>query len=310
VPGQLFSRQTKFIEREEGVFVNKLKLGIPKGSLQESTIRLFSRAGYKIGIVGRSYTPQIDDPEIECLMFRAQEMARYVERGILDVGLTGKDWIVENEADIVEVEDLVYSKATSQSYRWVVAVPEDSDIKSVQDLEGKRIATELVQATRRYLERHGVSAEVEYSWGATEAKAPLLVDAIVEGTETGSSLRANRLRIVDTVVESNTKLVANRQAWEMPWKREKINVLAMLLKGALEAEGKVGLKMNVPKNQLVQVSSQLSSLHTPTISSQVDLDWVALEVIIDEYVVRDLIPRLKKAGAEGIIEYPLNKVIY
>ena len=290
--------------------MNKLKLGIPKGSLQESTIRLFARAGYRVVVAGRSYTPRIDDPEIECLMFRAQEMARYVERGILDVGLTGKDWIVENEADVVEVEDLVYSKATSQSYRWVVAVPEDSDIHGVQDLAGKRIATELVQATRRYLERHGVSAEVEYSWGATEAKAPLLVDAIVEGTETGSSLRANRLRIVDTVVESNTKLVANRQAWETPWKREKINVLAMLLKGALEAEGKVGLKMNVPKCKLAQVSGQLSSLHTPTISNQADPDWVALEVIIDEYVVRDLIPRLKKAGAEGIIEYPLNKVIY
>ena len=290
--------------------VNKLKLGIPKGSLQESTIHLFARAGYKIGITGRSYVPQIDDPEIECLMFRAQEMARYVERGILDAGLTGKDWIVENEADVVEVEDLVYSKATSQSYRWVVAVPEDSGIQSVQDLQGKRIATELVQATRRYLERHGVSAEVEYSWGATEVKAPLLVDAIVEGTETGSSLRANRLRIVDTVVESTTKLIANRQAWEMPWKHDKINVLAMLLKGALEAEGKVGLKMNVPRSKLEQVSSQLSSLHTPTISNQVDPDWVALEVIIDEYVVRDLIPRLRRAGAEGIIEYPLNKVIY
>jgi ATP phosphoribosyltransferase len=259
---------------------------------------------------GRSYKPSIDDLEIECLMFRAQEMARYVERGVLDVGLTGKDWILENEANVVEVEDLVYSKTSSKAYRWVVAVPEDSDIHSVKDLEGKRIATELVQATRQYLERHGVTAEVEYSWGATEAKAPLLVDAIVEGTETGSSLRANRLRIVDTVTESTTKLIANHEAWADPWKRTKIEVLAMLLKGALEAEGKVGLKMNVPKAKLAEVSNQLPALHTPTISNQADPDWIALEVILDEEVVRDIIPKLKQAGAEGIIEYPLNKVIY
>lgn len=287
-----------------------LKLGLPKGSLQEATVNLFAKAGYRIIVRDRSYTPHINDPEIECLMFRAQEMARYVERGILDVGLTGQDWIAENDADVAEVEELVYSKATSQAYRWVVAVPEDSDIQSVRDLQGKRIATELVQATRRYLERHGVSAEVEYSWGATEIKAPLLVDAIVEGTETGSSLRANRLRIVDTVVESTTKLIANHQAWADPWKRAKIEVIAMLLKGALEAESKVGLKMNVPKAALQAVSNQLTSLHTPTISNQIDPDWVALEVIIDEYTVRDLIPRLKRAGASGIIEYPLNKVIY
>jgi ATP phosphoribosyltransferase len=288
----------------------KLKLGLPKGSLQESTIRLFAKAGYKIVIGDRSYTPSIDDPEIECLMFRAQEMARYVERGVLDVGLTGKDWIVENNADVVEVEELVYSKSTSRRYRWVVAVPEDSDIQSVKDLEGKRIATELVQATKRYLEQHGVSAEVEYSWGATEIKVPHLVDAIVEGTETGSSLRAHRLRIVDTVVESSTRLIANRQAWADPWKREKIEVLAMLMKGALEAEGKVGLKMNVPKDKLEQVSNQLPALHTPTISNQTDPDWVAIEVVMDQQVVRDLIPKLKKAGAEGIVEYPLNKLIY
>jgi ATP phosphoribosyltransferase len=287
-----------------------LKLGLPKGSLQEATVNLFAKAGYRIIVRDRSYTPHINDPEIECLMFRAQEMARYVERGILDVGLTGQDWIAENDADVAEVEELVYSKATSQAYRWVVAVPEDSDIQSVHDLQGKRIATELVQATRRYLERHGVSAEVEYSWGATEIKAPLLVDAIVEGTETGSSLRANRLRIVDTVVESTTKLIANHEAWADPWKRSKIEVIAMLLKGALEAESKVGLKMNVPKSALQEVSNQLTSLHTPTISNQIDPDWVALEVIIDEYTVRDLIPRLKRAGASGIIEYPLNKVIY
>jgi ATP phosphoribosyltransferase len=290
--------------------MNILKLGLPKGSLQESTAKLFGKAGYKITMSGRSYIPQIDDPEIECLMFRAQEMARYVERGVLDVGLTGKDWITENNADVVEVEDLVYSKATSKAYRWVLAVPEDADIHNVKDLEGKRIATELVHATKQYLQRHGVSAEVEYSWGATEIKVPHLVDAIVEGTETGASLRAHRLRIVDTVVESNTKLVANHQAWTDAWKREKIEMLAMLLKGALEAEGKVGLKMNVPKAKLAQVSSQLPALHTPTISNQIDVDWVALEVIIDKKVVRDVIPRLKKAGAEGIIEYPLNSVIY
>ena len=287
-----------------------LKLGVPKGSLQESTVRLFAKAGYRIVVHERSYMPTIDDPEIECLMFRAQEMARYVERGVLDVGLTGQDWILENDADVVEIADLIYSKSTTKAYRWVVAVPEDSDIETVHDLEGKRIATELVQATRRYLERHGVKAEVEYSWGATEIKAPLLVDAIVEGTETGASLRANRLRIIDTVTESTTKLIASHQAWSDDWKREKIGVLATLLKGALVAEAKVGLKMNVPKAKLEVVSRQLPSLHTPTISSQVDSDWVALEVITDQRLVRDLIPKLKKAGAEGIVEYPLNKVIY
>jgi ATP phosphoribosyltransferase len=287
-----------------------LRLGLPKGSLQDSTIRLFEKAGYKISLTERSYIPRIDDPEIECLMFRAQEMARYVERGILDVGLTGKDWIAENEADVVEVTDLVYSKNTAQAYRWVVAVPEDSAIRTVKDLEGKRIATELVQATRRYLEQHRVTAEVEYSWGATEVKVPLLVDAIVEGTETGSSLRAHHLRILDTVVESTTKLIANRQSWADTWKRSKTERLALLLKGALEAEMKVGLKMNVPRAKLQQVAEQLPSLHTPTLSNQVDPDWVALEVIIDQPIVRDLIPRLKEAGAEGIIEYPLNKVIY
>ena len=290
--------------------MNVLKLGLPKGSLQEATLKLFRRAGYRISVPSRSYVPRIDDPEIECLMFRAQEMARYVARGVLDVGLTGRDWIVETGSDVIEVEDLVYSKATSQGYRWVVAVHEDSDIHSVQDLEGKRIATELVRATQRFLEGHGVSAEVEYSWGATEVKVPQLVDAIVEGTETGSSLRAHRLRIVDTVIESNTKLIANHQAWADDWKRAKIEVLSMLLKGALEAEGKVGLKMNVPRSKLDQVSSQLPSLHTPTISNQTDPDWVALEIITDEQIVRDLIPKLKQAGAEGIIEYPLNKVIY
>jgi len=290
--------------------VKTLRLGLPKGSLQESTIRLFERAGYKVIVRDRSYVPTIDDPEIECLMFRAQEMARYVERGVLDVGLTGKDWIVESGADVVEVEELVYSKSTARRYRWVVAVAEDSDIQSVKDLDGKRIATELVEATKKYLQQHGVSAEVEYSWGATEVKVPYLVDAIVEGTETGSSLRAHRLRIVDTVVESSTRLIANRQSWENRWKREKIEVLAMLLKGALQAEATVGLKMNVPRARLEEVSRQLPALHTPTVSNLSDPDWVALEIVVGKHVVRDIIPRLKKAGAEGIVEYPLNKVIY
>jgi ATP phosphoribosyltransferase len=290
--------------------LKKLILGIPKGSLQESTIRLFGKAGYKIIVSGRSYMPSIDDKEIECLMFRAQEIARYVERGVLDAGLTGKDWITENGADVVEIENLVYSKATTNIFRWVLAVPENSDIYSVQDLQGKRIATELVNATKRYLAKHGVSAEVEYSWGATEIKVPHLVDAIVEGTETGSSLRAHKLRIVDTVVESTTKLIANHAAWGDPWKREKLEIVGMLLRGALEAEAKVGLKMNAPKARLDQIIRQLPALHTPTISSQSDSDWVAIEVIIDEETVRDMIPRLKRAGAEGIIEYPLNKVIY
>jgi ATP phosphoribosyltransferase len=287
-----------------------LTLGLPKGSLQKLTIDLFEKAGYKVLLGDRSYTPVIDDPEIECLMFRAQEIARYVERGVLDVGLTGKDWILESDAKVVEVADLVYSKSTTKAYRWVLAVPEESPIRRAQDLEGKRIATELVQATRRYLQAHGVNAEVEYSWGATEIKAPLLVDAIVEGTETGASLKANHLRVIDTVAESTTKLIASQEAWADPWKREKIEVLAILLKGALEAEARVGLKMNVPKDKLEIVSNQLPALHTPTISNQVDPDWVALEVILDKREARDLIPKLKKAGAEGIVEYPLNKVIY
>ena len=288
----------------------KLKLGIPKGSLQETTVELFRKAGYAVSIRDRSYAPAIDDPEIECLMFRAQEMARYVERGIMDAGLTGKDWIVENNADVVEVADLVYSKATTKPFRWVLAVPEDSPIKSVKDLEGKRIATELVGATQRYLAKHGVKAEVEYSWGATEIKVPHLVDAIVDGTETGSSLRAHKLRIVDTVVESVTKLIANKASWEDPWKRQKIEIIAMLLRGALQAEAKVGLKLNVPKAKLEEVTRQLPALHTPTIANQLDAEWLAVEVVVDKATVRDLIPKLKLAGAEGIIEYPLNKVIY
>ncbi len=290
--------------------MNKLRLGLPKGSLQDSTIRLFGKAGYKITVSSRSYMPAINDDELECLMFRAQEIARYVERGVLDCGLTGKDWIMENGADVLEIEDLVYSKATAQAYRWVLAVPESSGIRTVQDLEGKRIATELVHATKGFLERHGVSAEVEYSWGATEIKAPQLVDAIVEGTETGASLRAHNLRIIETVCESTTKLIANRGAWADPWKQEKIQVLSMLLKGALEAESKVGLKMNAPRANLDSITGLLPALHAPTISNQTDCEWVAIEVVIDEEIVRDIIPKLRKAGAQGIIEYPLNKVIY
>ena len=290
--------------------MKKLKLGLPKGSLQESTFRLFGKAGYRISVGERSYVPYIDDPELEGLLIRAQEIAHYVEDGVLDVGLTGRDWILENGSDVLEVQELVYAKEGFRPIRWVVAVPEDSDIHAIEDLKGKRIATELLRYTQRFLKERGIEADVEFSWGATEVKPPRLADALVELTETGSSLRANHLRIVDLVLESTTRLIANKAAWEDPWKREKIENIALLLKGALEAEAKVGLKMNVPKKQLDAIVAQLSSLHTPTISSQTDSDWVALEVVIDEKTVRDLIPRLRKAGAEGIIEYPLNKVIY
>ena len=289
-----------------------LKIGLPKGSLQQATIQLFGRAGYKIHVPDRSDVPEIDDPELEGLMFRAQEIARYVERGILDVGLTGKDLVLENEADVVEIDELTYSKTSSQPGRWVIAVPEDSPIERVEDLQGKRIATELVQVTRRFLQGRGVEAEVEFSWGATELKAgiPGLVDAIVDITETGSSLRANRLRIVETILTSTTRFIANKAAWEDPWKRQKAGNLLLLLKGALEAEPKVGLKMNVPRDKLDAVIDKLPALHTPTVSNQLDDTWVALEIITDERIVRDLIPELKKVGAAGIIEYPLNKVIY
>ena len=289
-----------------------LKIGLPSGSLQDSTIALFEKAGYRIRLSSRSYVPEFDDPEMEGLMFRAQELAHYVERGVVDVGLTGKDWIIENDADVVEVDELVYSKSTWRPVRWVIAVPEESDIKCLADLEGKRIATELMGATERFLAERGVQAKLEFSWGATEVKAriPGLADAIVELTETGSSLRANRLRVIETVCESTTRLIANREAWEDPWKREKTENLLMLLKGALEAEPKVGLKMNVPHSRLDEVIEKLPALHAPTISNQLDPDWVALEVIADETVVRDLIPELKRVGAEGIIEYPLTKVIY
>lgn len=292
--------------------MNALKIAFPSGSLQESTFKLFARAGYNVRLPSRSYVPDIDDPELKGMMFRAQEIAKYVERGVAEVGLTGKDWIIENNAQVVEIGELVYSKASSRPVRWVIAVPEESPVQKVEDLQGKRIATELVEGTRRFLAGRGVQAEVEFSWGTTEVKAriPGLVDAIVDVTETGSSLRANRLRIVDTICESTTRFIANKAAWEDPWKREKAENLLLLLKGALEAEAKVGLKMNVPRSKLEAVMAQLPALHTPTVSGQSDPDWVALEIITDEKVVRDLIPQLKRRGAEGIIEYPLNKVVY
>lgn len=286
-----------------------LKLGIPAGSLQEATAELFRRAGYKITFNARSYYPTIDDEEIECTLIRAQEMARYVQDGILDAGLTGYDWIMEYNADVHEVAELVFSKVSRRPVRWVLCVPEDSPVKSVKDLEGKRIATEAVGLTKRYLAKHGVSAKVEFSWGATEVKPPRLADAIVEVTETGSSLRANHLRIVDEVLVSTTRFIANRTAYEEPWKRQKIDDMVLMLKGALNAEGKVGLMMNVPRANVKQVISLLPALQQPTISNLADEAWVDVITILDESVVRHIIPRLKAAGARGIVEYPLNKVI-
>jgi ATP phosphoribosyltransferase len=287
----------------------KLKLGIPKGSLQEASLELFRRAGYDITVSPRSYFPHIDDGEIECMLIRAQEMARYVENRVLDAGLTGKDWITENEADVVEVADLIYAKQTLGKVRWVLATPENSPIRCVNDVEGKVVATELVGVTRRYFERHGVRAKVEFSWGATEVKPPLLADAIVEVTETGSSLKANGLRIVDTVLESNTKFIANRAAWEDRAKRAKMEILVMLLKSAIDAAGKVGLMMNVRRQDLALVLEVLPALKRPTISELSDPGWVALNTIADEKTVRELIPRLKAANAQGIVEYPLNKIV-
>ena len=287
----------------------RLKLGLPKGSLQESTIKLFGKAGYRVQVSSRSYYPTIDDQNIDCTLVRAQEMARYVDIGIFDVGLTGKDWILEQNADVIEVAELRYAKGGLNPVRWVVAVPENSKIKTLKDLNGKHIATELVGYTKRYLRSKGVKAEVEFSWGATEVKPPQLADAIVELTETGSSLRANNLRIVEVMLESTTRLIANKQAWNDPWKRKKIESMAMLLQGALAAEEKVGLKMNAPKANLKEICGLLPSMHAPTISHQTDPEWVSLEVILDEKVARDLIPRLKRRGASGIVEYPLNKVI-
>ncbi len=287
----------------------KLKLGLPKGSLQEATLELFRRAGYEINVNPRSYFPAIDDEEIECMLIRAQEMARYVEDGILDVGLTGKDWILENGANVVEVADLVYAKQTFGKVRWVLAVPEQSPFQSVKDLAGKIIATELVKVTEGYLARNGVKAKVEFSWGATEVKPPVLADAIVEVTETGSSLRANGLRIVETVLESNTKFIANQAAWGTPAKRQKVETLVMLLKGAIEAAGKVGLMLNVRRADLDNVLAVLPALKRPTISNLSDADWVAVNTVIDEKTVREIIPRLKAAKAQGIVEYPLNKIV-
>jgi ATP phosphoribosyltransferase len=287
----------------------KLKLGLPKGSLQETTLELFRRAGYEITVNPRSYFPVIDDDEIECMLIRAQEMARYVEDAILDVGLTGKDWILENGADVVEVADLIYAKQTFGKVRWVLAVPEKSPFRSVKDLEGKIIATELVRVTERFLAEKGVRAKVEFSWGATEVKPPVLADAIVEVTETGSSLRANGLRIMETLLESNTKLISNRAAWDDPWKREKAETMVMLLKGAIEAAGKVGLMLNVRREDLERVLAVLPALKRPTVSNLSDPDWVAVNTVIEEKTVREIIPRLKAAKAQGIVEYPLNKIV-
>ena len=289
--------------------MNKLKLGIPKGSLEQATIELFRRAGFSITATVRSYFPAIDDPEIECMLIRAQEMARYVEDGVLDAGLTGKDWILECEAQVQVVADLIYAKQSFGKVRWVLAVPENSPFQSVYDLRGKVIATELVGVTRRYLAAHGVEAKVEFSWGATEAKPPELADAIVEVTETGSSLRANKLRIIDTVLESNTQFIANLQAWQDPWKKQKILDLKTLLEGALNALGKVGLMLNVHKDNLGAVLEVLPALKKPTISQLSDPDWVAVNTVLDESTVRTIIPRLKQAGAQGIVEYPLNKIV-
>jgi ATP phosphoribosyltransferase len=293
----------------------KLKLGIPKGSLQDATIQLFARAGFNLYISSRSYFPTIDDPEIECMLIRAQEMARYVSDGVLDAGLTGQDWIAEHELGdgttgvLTAVADLIYAKQSFGKVRWVLAAPEDSSIRSAADLEGKTIATELVRVTRAYFERQRVKVNVEFSWGATEVKPPVLADAIVEATETGSTLRANRLQILDTVMESNTQLIANQTALSDPWKRTKIENVALLLKAAIAAQGRVGLMVNVRRPDLKGVLALLPALQRPTISSLSDEEWVAVNTIIEERTVRDLIPRLKAAGAQGIVEYPLNKIV-
>ncbi len=286
-----------------------LKLGIPKGSLQEATTRLFEKAGYSLSFRSRSYFPSIDDNEIECMLIRAQEMARYVEDGVLDAGITGKDWILENRARVKEIAELPYSKQSAGPVRWVLAVPNDSQIKGVTDLEGKRIATEAVNLTKDYLKRSGVKATVEFSWGATEVKPPKLADAIVEITETGSSLRANNLRIVDTILESTTRFFMNKEAYKDPWKRKKAERVVMLLKGAIAAVGQVGLMMNAKKVDLEKILKILPALKKPTISELSDKDWVDINTIINEKLARDLIPRLKEAGASGIVEYPLNKII-
>ncbi|MEI8380930.1 MAG: ATP phosphoribosyltransferase [Planctomycetota bacterium] len=286
-----------------------IKLGIPAGSLQDATAELFKKAGYTIKFSSRSYYPEIDDPEIECMLIRAQEMARYVEQGVLDAGITGYDWVLENNAQVHEVCELMFSKVSRRPVRWVLCVPNDSPVQTVKDLEGKRIATEVVGLTRNYLARHGVTAQVEFSWGATEVKPPKLADAIVEVTETGSSLRANNLRIVDEVLQSTTRLIANNSAWKVPAKREKLENISLMLKSCLAAEGKVGLLMNVRRVDLANILQQLPALQKPTVASLSDPDWVDVNTIVDESYVRMIVPRLKAAGATGIVEYPINKII-
>ncbi len=287
----------------------KIRLGIPKGSLEESTLDLLRRAGYRVRVERRSYFPTIDDDEIECMLVRAQEMARYVDKGALDAGLTGLDWVTETMADVTPLADLIYARQSFGKVRWVLAVPEDSPIKTVADLEGKVISTELVGVTRRFLESRGVNATVEFSWGATEVKAPTLADAIVDVTETGNSLRANRLRVIETLLESNTQLIANKTSLTDPWKARKLSDLCLMLTSALEAVGKVGLMMNVRRDQLEAVLNLLPALKNPTISPLSDPNWVAINTILDESTVRSIVPRLKEAGAEGIVEYPLSKVV-
>ena len=289
---------------------NVLKLGIPKGSLEEATVNLFAKAGYSIKIKSRSYFPSIDDNEIECMLIRAQEIARYVQNGVLDAGLTGKDWIQENRADVVEIADLVYSKTSSRPVRWVLAVPNESPIQSVKDLQGKRVATEAVNMTVDYLKKHGVTADVEFSWGATEVKPPKLVDAIVEITETGSSLRANNLRIIETLMESNTKFVMNKEAYDNPWKKQKVERLVLMLQSAMAANGQVGLMMNVPKNKLDEVMKILPEGKKPTIAKLTDSNWMDLTVILEERLVREIAPDLKAIGVEDIVEYSINKIIH
>lgn len=288
----------------------RLKIGLPKGSLQESTFALFKKAGFNISVGERSYFPRIDDPELDPILIRAQEISRYVEEGVLDAGLTGKDWITENGSKVVEVANLIYAKRGLRPVRWVLAVPENSSIRKPADLKGRRIATEVVNITKNYLKKYKVKANVEFSWGATEVKAPDLVDAIVELTETGASLKEHNLRIVDTVIESTTRLIANKKSWQDLWKRRKLENLKLLLQGAIVAEEKVGLKMNVPSNRLNSVIKELPALRNPTISPLSQKGWVAIETIVDEHIVRQIIPRLKAAGASGIIEYSLNKVIF
>ena len=287
----------------------KIRLGIPKGSLQEATIALFGRAGFNIYASGRSYFPGIDDPEIECMLIRAQEMARYVEHGFLDAGLTGRDWVIESGLDVETVTDLVYAKQSRGKVRWVLAVPQDSRFEKAEDLHDCIIATELVNTTKNYFASKNIPVKVEFSWGATEVKPPILADAIVEVTETGSSLRANRLRIIETVCESQTQLIANKKAWRAPEKRKKIENVALMLRGAIDAQGRVGLMLNVRKSDLTQVLAVLPALNSPTVSELSDREWVAVNTILEESVVRDVLPKLKDARASGIVEYPLNKIV-